>query len=264
MRNRISTVGLAVTIFIFGILVPQINAEEREDSGVSIQKMKYDSFLELVKKRRSIRQFKPDPIPDGYIEKIVEAARWAPSGFNSQLWEFVVVREPEIKNRIAEILNVAFGELMKTLAHPGAKASTSPTSSPVMGIAKAPAFILVLGDTRVRKYGPPFMKDEHKWLTTYITSLSISYQYMALSATSLGLGSQWVSSVNLPTVPQQIRELIGIPEEMVFFDMFVVGYPDMEPSEKKMRPLEEMLHYDDCGIEDFRTEEQVKAFFKGK
>jgi len=44
--------------------------------------MEYDGLLELVKKRRSIRRFKPDPIPDGYIEKIIEVARWAPSGFN--------------------------------------------------------------------------------------------------------------------------------------------------------------------------------------
>ena len=133
-----------------------------------------------------------------------------------------------------------------------------------MGFVKAPVFILLLGDTRVRKYGPPFMQDEHKWLTTYIPSLAISYQYMALSAASLGLGSQWVSSVNLPTVPEQIRKVIGIPEEMVFFDMFAVGYPEMNPSEKKMRPLKEMLHHDDCGVKDFRTEEQIKAFFGSK
>jgi nitroreductase len=246
---------------MFGLLIFEINAGNNDGSGTSIQKMKYESFLELVKKRRSIRQFKPYPIPDDYIKKIIEAARWAPSGYNSQLWEFVVVRKPAIKNQIAEIINVAFEEMMKTLAPPGAKVSASTASSPVAGISKAPAFILVLGDTRVRKYGPPFMKDEHKWLTTYIPSLAISYQYVALAATSLGLASHWVSAVNLPTVPEQIRELIGIPEEMVFFDMLVVGFPDKEPPDKKMRPLEEMLHFDDCGIGDFRTEEQVKTFF---
>ena len=44
--------------------------------------MDYESFLELVKKRRSIRRFKPDPVPNEYVGKIIEAARWAPSGFN--------------------------------------------------------------------------------------------------------------------------------------------------------------------------------------
>jgi len=49
--------------------------------------MEYESFLELVKKRRSSWEFKSDPIPDDLIEKIIDAARYAPSGFNSQPWE---------------------------------------------------------------------------------------------------------------------------------------------------------------------------------
>ncbi|MFO7772970.1 MAG: nitroreductase family protein [Dehalococcoidia bacterium] len=60
--------------------------------------MDYDSFLELVKKRRSIRRFKPDPVPDEYVDKIIEAVRWAPSGFNLQPWDFVVVNEKELKD----------------------------------------------------------------------------------------------------------------------------------------------------------------------
>jgi nitroreductase len=45
--------------------------------------MEYESLLELVKARRSIRRFKPDSIPDEYIDKIIELDRWAPSGYNS-------------------------------------------------------------------------------------------------------------------------------------------------------------------------------------
>ncbi|MGM0686745.1 MAG: nitroreductase family protein [Promethearchaeati archaeon] len=64
--------------------------------------MDYEGFLELVKKRRSVRRFKPDPIPDEYVDKIIEAARWAPSGFNLQPWEFVVVKEKELKDTIVD------------------------------------------------------------------------------------------------------------------------------------------------------------------
>ena len=46
--------------------------------------MEYDSLLQLVQKRRSVRKFKPDPIPADYIDKIIEVARWAPSAANSQ------------------------------------------------------------------------------------------------------------------------------------------------------------------------------------
>ena len=65
--------------------------------------MDYDSFLELVKTRRSIHRFKPDPIPDEYIDKVIEAARWAPSGFNLQPWEFVVIKDPKLKDGIVQI-----------------------------------------------------------------------------------------------------------------------------------------------------------------
>ena len=72
----------------------------------SEETMDYDSLLELVKERRSIRRFKPDPIPDNFIDKIIEVARHAPSGFNMQPWEFVVVKKPELREKIVEYANL--------------------------------------------------------------------------------------------------------------------------------------------------------------
>ena len=82
--------------------------------------MDYDSFLELIKKRRSIRQFKPDPIPDEYVDKIIEAARWAPSGYNSQPWEFIVVREKKLKDSIVQMISevAPLGGKMETTREP--------------------------------------------------------------------------------------------------------------------------------------------------
>ena len=55
--------------------------------------MDIDHLINLLKSRRSIRAYKPDPIPDEFIQKIIEAARWAPSGGNSQPWEFIVIKK---------------------------------------------------------------------------------------------------------------------------------------------------------------------------
>jgi len=66
--------------------------------------MQIDEFLELTKKRRTIRRFKPDPVPDECIEKMLEAARFAQSGGNAQPWEFIVVKDKETKNRIVELV----------------------------------------------------------------------------------------------------------------------------------------------------------------
>src|SRR5687768_12375284 len=62
----------------------------------------YDMLLNLVKTRMSVRKFRPDPIPEDTIDKILEVARWAMSGANSQPWEFVVVTDPEIKKQLRD------------------------------------------------------------------------------------------------------------------------------------------------------------------
>src|ERR687886_341693 len=57
----------------------------------------YELLLDLVKRRASIRKLKPDPIPDEYIQAVLEAGHWAQSGANSQPWEYIVVKDPQIK-----------------------------------------------------------------------------------------------------------------------------------------------------------------------
>ena len=55
----------------------------------------YDLLYDIIRRRSSVRKLKPDPIPDGYIDKILEAGRWAMSGANSQPWEYIVVKDPQ-------------------------------------------------------------------------------------------------------------------------------------------------------------------------
>ena len=57
----------------------------------------YDLLYDVIRRRSSIRKLKPDPIPDEYINKILEAGRWAMSGANSQPWEYIVVKDPQVK-----------------------------------------------------------------------------------------------------------------------------------------------------------------------
>ena len=66
--------------------------------------MEYDNLLTLIKRRRSIRRYKPEPVPMETVLKVLEAARWAPSGDNSQPWEFVVVRDTAKVSQVLEIL----------------------------------------------------------------------------------------------------------------------------------------------------------------
>ena len=97
--------------------------------------MEYDIFLELVKKRRTSWVFKPDPIADELIEKIIDAARYSPSGFNSQPWEFVVIKKQELRDKIKDI----FAE---HLPSQGIK----PGMKDPMGFKTAPVLIILYGD----------------------------------------------------------------------------------------------------------------------
>jgi len=229
--------------------------------------MDYDDFLELVKRRRSIRKFKPNPIPDEYVDKIIEVARWAPSGLNSQPWDFVIVRKQELKDRIAQIIKENFDVLLDE-GHRGVDLTKlSPSdrmdlTTPInVSYRNAPVFIILFGDIRTKVALPiPVQSNEDLFLNVYISSLASAFLYMHLAATALGLASQWLTAVRLPPVQSVMKELLGIPGEMEAYDMMVVGYPDAEPRPKLLRSKEKMVHYDYCGKEDFRTDEEVNDF----
>jgi nitroreductase len=103
---------------------------------------------------------------------------------------------------------------------------------------------------------------DEKWTQVFHSSLAIAFQHAALAATSLGLGSQWVSAVGIPPVAEKIREILKIPSEMKIYDMLTLGYSNETPPPKSMRPRKEMIHFDTCGRDDFRTDDEVKAFFR--
>ena len=220
--------------------------------------MDYDGFLELVKRRRSIRKLKLDPISDEDVGKIIEAARWAPSGANTQPWEFVVVRKKEIKDGIVQILTEVMSQEPRKAGEerPGQVPDRPKPHFSPSDIVSAPVLILLIGDTRVRNSMPFAMPNDQMWQLVFISSLANAFIYMHLAATTLGLASRWLSGVHMPPAQSRLKKLLGIPAEMEVYDMMVVGYPDAEPRPKLVRDREEMVHYDYCGEEDFRDIEK--------
>jgi nitroreductase len=214
----------------------------------------YDRLLTLVQKRRTVRSFKPDPIPEGCVEKIIEVARWAPSGFHTQPWEFVVVQKKDVKDAIVRVID-GHAPPIKNIQPEDATSNASQLS-----FRDAPVFILLLVDWRA-KVGLPGHPTEKNALVTeiYYSSLASAFLYMHLAAASLGLASQWYTSASRPEAEQEIRKIIGIPDPLSIYDMMVLGYPAASPSPKELRKLKTMIHYDDCGFQDFRTDEQVFA-----
>lgn len=214
--------------------------------------MNYNDFLNLVKERRSIRSFKPDQVSDEDIDKILEAARWAPSGMNFQPWEFVVVKDRE---KIHSILR------LRTMRPPGQRQeSVRRWLSNTLRMGKirpiAPALIVVCGDTR-RMINLPgqgyevvdskISLKEGKGLDQrgiFVSSLSNAFLLALLAAQSIGLAAQYVTFTTLPHVQDKIKEILDLPDYLEIYETMALGYPAYEPNPKYVRPLQDMVHHE--------------------
>jgi nitroreductase len=210
--------------------------------------MKYEDLLELVKKRRSCRAFKADPVPDEYIDKIIEAARWAPSGANTQPWDFVVVKKAELRQKINEFIEeqAVLTRKMDETRNPG---RGSPAGT---GSSSAPVFIVLVGDPRTIEAYPVYSVMQ-RGQSNLDASLAGAFIYLHLAAASLGLRSGWLSATRNFYVQVMTKQLLGIPKELMIFDTMTLGYPAAEPQPRKVRTKAELVHYDGYDLTKFRT-----------
>jgi len=169
-------------------------------------------IFEIFKLRRSIRAFTEEDVSDEQIEKILEAARWAPSAGNIQPWEFIVVRRPDIKRDLARAaLNQTF-------------------------IEEAPVVIVACADEirSGRIYG-------NRGVNLYcIQDTAAAIENMLLAACALGLGACWVGAFD----EEAARKILRIPRGVRPVAMIPVGYPAEKPSPPRKRPLKEIVHYE--------------------
>mgnify|MGYP001131724755 CR=1 FL=1 len=168
--------------------------------------------LEAIKGRRSIRAFKRKTVPEEIVEKLIDAASWAPSAGNIQPWEFVIVQKPEIKRRLAEAaLEQSF-------------------------IEEAPVVIVVCADEKRSSMGYGI-----RGRVLYcIQDTAAATQNILLTAYSLGLGACWVGAFN----EKEAREILETPQEIRPVAMIPIGYPDESPSPRSRRTLSRIVHHD--------------------
>ena len=210
--------------------------------------MQIDDFITLMKKRRSIRRFRPGtPIPDEHVNKMLEAARWAMSGGNGQPWQFVVVRDQETKNRIAEASMATRNEqwiIEKTrlpeMMHP--QHGRPPESA---SYRTAQLLIVVLTDRRryqATALSPLYVPGPGEATGTYIQSGANACHTICLAAAALGYASQWSTMVRI--WHEAIKEILDIPVILDVMVVIPIGYPDYEPKSVYRRELKEMVHYE--------------------
>jgi nitroreductase len=223
--------------------------------------MDYEALLGLVKSRRSIRAFTDEPVSEETVEKVIEAARWAPSGANSQPWEFIIIRDQATKDKMA-----LWARQHQELAHEAELtrpeelrwgSAARPVSDPFF--KNTPVLILVVGDPRVSKSFPllTYIEREEK---NFVSALAGAFLYMTLAATSLGLGSHWASLVGSGYPSAMIANLLGIPDGYCIYDMLGLGYPAIEPKPRVVRDREALTHYERYDHAKYRTDEQIREW----
>jgi len=215
----------------------------------------YKMLMDVLLRRVSVRTFKPDPLPEGAIEKILEAGRWAMSGANSQPWEFIVVRDPQTKKLLWETyldINAAYifwMEQMRVddLRHPAFQIPGTPDEQweyykgkDPEGWSVAPALIVVLGDGR-RQWGTVMGGHTFGRGMTHLTDgLANCCQIIHLAAAALGLGTQWVTI----HVQESFKRILGVPDVLTLHTIIPVGFPATDRKKGVRRPLAEMIHND--------------------
>jgi len=169
-------------------------------------------FYEVIRTRRSIRSYKPDPIPEEVLTRVLDAARIAPSGSNRQPWKFIVVKDEELKRRIAKACHSQ------------------------MFIAEAPVVIVACG------YNIHYNRGEYMGDFSMLVDVSIAFTHLILAARAEGLGTCWIGSFN----NEEIKRILGIPEEVNVVAITPLGYPKdeefREPGPRK--PLSEIMSVD--------------------
>jgi len=173
------------------------------------------NLMDAIRGRRSIRKYRPDPVPEEVLRTIMEAVRWSPSWANTQCWEIIAVKDPKLKSELAATL------IMKNPA--------------LSAITEAPIVIVLCG----RKGVSGFKRGEvatvkGDWL---MFDTGIAMQTLCLAAHSMGLGTVIIGLFD----NKKAEEILGVPQDREVVAMTPLGYPSAESVAPKRKEFSEFV-----------------------
>ncbi len=172
-------------------------------------------LLDAIKTRRSVRKFSDKPIDEAVLERVLDAARLAPSGNNVQPWHFVVVRDAGRRTKLAELCN------NQTF------------------IGRAPVVIAACGKSYPSKF---------HWIGEHmaIVDVTIAVDHLALAARAEGLGTCWIGAFT----HDPVHAFLELPDTYRVMWIMPIGYPlddDAFAETDRRRPLGEMVSHETFG-----------------
>ena len=178
-----------------------------------------DALYDVVRARRDVRRFRPDPVPQEVLDRVLAAAHAAPSVGHSQPWRFLVVDDPALRERASVMADV---ERLAQAAQMDPDSARHLLDLQLEGIREAPLGVVVCCDRRTAAagvLGRATFPDADLW------SCACAIQNLWLAARAEGLGLGWVTLFQ----PDELGELLALPEGVVTLGWLCLGWPDERP-----------------------------------
>ncbi|MDA4843753.1 nitroreductase family protein [Hoeflea poritis] len=216
-------------------------------------------FQDIIRKRRSVRKFEPGhQIGRDVLERIVDCGRWAPSGANVQCFDFIVVDQPALRDRVTEVF---LRQAQRLVDHAKGFPAVKKTY-----LANTVAIVIVLGDPRWKVCFPqPTSKG---WEAEYrdnnevifLNSIGAAIQNIQLGVAAEGLTSAWLSGGGEAIINKELSNVLGYPEWMRAYGTIPIGYPAATQNRRYRRPLSQSLHWNGYQPMQYRTHAQVDFY----
>jgi nitroreductase len=196
-------------------------------------------LLEVMENRRSIRKFKPDGIPENYINALIEAGRLAPSGTNLQPTRYVVIKSEEVRARLNECTPLPFvAAAPVVIACCIDTQSGASTGDRMKELREAQAFV----DTPLDKVSDSDYKRgrtmDEVALRAYLNlNAAIAIDHITLRAVDLGLGTCWIMMFD----KAKVKQLLELDERYDVVALLPVGYPDQSPSQRPRLDINQVV-----------------------
>jgi nitroreductase len=214
--------------------------------------MKTDVLLSIIRTRRSVRVYKTGKVSDEQLATILEAARWAPSGANTQPWEFVVTRDRKKMKRVREIYSTEWKQrkLEDPVHYKGLKKDY---------VGDVSVLVLVCGDARTKQvYLTTRQAADREKL--FQASIANAVQQMMLAAASMNLGTVWVSVRE--EVEPELRRLFQVPPELRLLWVVPIGHASSWPKAKPRRGADAFTHWETYDQNKLRNGSTIQAWPK--
>lgn len=200
-------------------------------------------IFRTIRDRRSMRRYLSTEVSNSVLQRVLDAARWAPSAHNAQPWRFIVVKHLNVKRRLVEAMA---SEWNKDLHKDGTlpeecerliKASIKRFTNPPILI------VACLTMNGMDKY-PDERRQEAEYVIA-IQSVAAAIQNILLAAHAEGLGTCWFCAPLF--CPEVVRETLGIPKDIRPQVLITLGYPAERPKAPPRKPLESLVYQNRWG-----------------